>query len=275
MREFLLTNKITNCTKTALLLSAVFSLQTFTLFAQTTIEQSSTAAPELPDAPSYTAQQQQGSPAAPHSARYAQPYGPVPGIISSQPLTLDQKWTSYTHQAFSPPALVFPAISSAIGYARGRNGYPPEWTDGAGAYGRLYGNALATATSKRTASFLAEAVLHEDPRYKPAAIGTGTLGRIGHALAFTFIDRTGSGNRTFAFNNFASAAAGGFVGMAYMPPGYNDLTHAGQRSLTGLAGIGVANISREFAPQWGPLARKLHVFSVLPAWWVPAKTRQP
>jgi hypothetical protein len=272
--EFLLNDKLTSCTKTALLLSALFSLHAFTLFAQINPDQSSSASPELPDAPSYIAQQQ-GTPTAPHTARYAQPYGPIPGIVTAQPFTLNQKWTSYTHQAFGPPALVFPAISSAIEYARGRNGYPSDWTDGAGAYGRLYGNALATATSKRTAAFLTEAVLHEDPRYKPATVGTSTLGRIGHALAFTIMDRTDSGNRTFAFNNFASAAAGGFVGMAYMPPGYNDLTHASQRSLTGLAGIGVANISREFAPQWGPLAHKLHLFSVLPAWWVPTKARQP
>lgn len=266
--------RITNCTKIALLLSALFSLPTFVLVAQTTFELSSATSPELPDAPSYIAQQQ-SAPTSTLGARAAQPYGPVPGILTSQPLTLNQKWIGYTHQAFGPPALVFPAISSAIGYARGRSGYPPEWTDGAGAYGRLYGNALATATSKRTAAFLTEAVLHEDPRYKPAAIGTGTLGRIGHALAFTLIDRTDSGNRTFAFNNFASAAAGGFVGMAYMPPGYNDLTHAGQRSLSGLGAIGIANISREFAPQWGPLAHKLHVFSVLPAWWTSTRPRQP
>lgn len=202
-------------------------------------------------------------------------YGPMAPWASNQPMTESQKWAAYTHQTFGPPALVFPAIGAVFRLARPPSGYPPEWTDGAGAFGRQYGNTLAAQTSKRTASFLTETALHEDPGYMPAGRGTGTFERIAHAVAFTFVDRTDSGGRTFAFNNFAGAAAGGFVGMAYLPDGFNDPTHAGQRAASELGGEVIANIAQEFAPEWAPIARKLHIPKIVPAWWVPEHKAQP
>jgi hypothetical protein len=153
--------------------------------------------------------------------------------------------------------------------AKPPNNNPSEWVDGVGGFGREYGSALATQTSKRTAAFLTESALHEDPRYVRAQRGTNALGRIGHAIAFTLIDRTDSGRPTVAFNNFASAAAGGFVGMAYLPDGYNDLSHAGERTGTELGGIAISNVVREFSPEWGPLVQKLHIPKILPGWWAP------
>ena len=153
--------------------------------------------------------------------------------------------------------------------------YPREWIDGGGAFGRLYGSALATQTSKRTAGFLAESVLHEDPRYLPAPAEANVGRRLFHAVAFTIVDRDDSGGRTIAFSNFASAAAGGFVGMAYLPNGFNNVSHSGQRALSELGGIAIANVSREFAPQWAPVARKLHIPKIVPAWWVPEHPERP
>lgn len=153
--------------------------------------------------------------------------------------------------------------------------YPHDWVDGGGAFGRLYGSALATQTSKRTAGFLAESLLHEDPRYLPAPDGANAGVRIFHAVAFSFVDRNDSGGRTLAYSNFASATAGGFVGMAYLPPGFNDASHAGQRIGTEFLGIVISNISREFAPQWLPVAQKLHFPRIVPSWWVPTEPRRP
>ncbi len=135
--------------------------------------------------------------------------------------------------------------------------------------------ALATQTSKRTAGFLAESLLHEDPRYLPAPEAANAGSRIIHAVAFSFVDRTDSGGHTLAFSNFASATAGGFVGMAYLPPGFNDASHAGQRVGTEFLDIVIANVAREFAPQWTPLARKLHIPKIVPAWWVPERPQHP
>jgi len=195
--------------------------------------------------------------------------------MTNRRLDLGDKFTIYTHLTYGPPALVFPAFGAAIRMANPPSHYPHEWTDGAGAYARLYGSVLATQTSKRTAEFLAEAVLHDDPRYLPAAPGSNAAARVFHAISYTFVDRTDSGHRTLAFSNFAGASAGGFVGMAYLPDGFNDVTHAEQRTLTEFIGIGISNLFGEFAPQLAPLIHKLHIPQIVPAWWVPEKPYRP
>src|SRR5258708_5067550 len=79
------------------------------------------------------------------------------------------------------------------------------------------------------------------------------------ALAFTVIGKTDSGRNTLAVSNFASAAAGGFVGMGILPNGYNDVTHAEQRMASEVLQISIGNIATELEPQWGPLAKKIHL----------------
>jgi hypothetical protein len=57
-----------------------------------------------------------------------------------------------------------------------------------------------------------------------------------------------------ALSNFVGAAAGGFVGNAYLPSGFNNLTHAGQRAKLRFGFAAGGNLFREFAPQMpGPL----------------------
>jgi len=234
---------------------------------------------ELPNAPSFleaqeTPPQQQGA-RVPPSVPPMGPLGPVPPLMTNKRLDLGDKFTIYTHQTFGPPALVFPALGAGLRMVNPPNHYPHDWTDGAGAFGRLYGSALATQTSKRSAEFLAEAVLHDDPRYLPAAQGSNVGVRFFHAISYTFVDRTDSGRRTLAFSNFSGAAAGGFVGMSYLPDGFNDVTHAEQRTLTEFMGLGISNILGEFAPQLAPIIHKLHIPQILPAWWVPQKPYHP
>src|SRR5260370_5885908 len=106
--------------------------------------------------------------------------------------------------------------------------YPREWKDGGGAFGRTYGYKVADRTSRETAHFLTGLLLHEDPRYQRST-STNAFRRTFHALAFTVVDKTDSGRNTLAMSNFASAAAGGFVGMGILPDGYNHLTRAAQR----------------------------------------------
>jgi len=189
-------------------------------------------------------------------------------VKSSRSLSFGDKFTIYTHQTFGPPALILPAFKAGMGMANPTNHYPREWKDGAGAFGRLYGDSLAMATSQRTARFLTGVALHEDPRYVRSNSKNPLL-RTGHALVFTLIDKTDSGRNTIAFSNFAGAAAGGFVGSAYLPHGYNDLTHAEQRMAMQFASIAIQNIAAEFQPQWGPIVRKLRIQKILPEWWVP------
>ncbi len=192
----------------------------------------------------------------------------LPVATSSQRLSFSDKFTIYAHQTFGPPALILPAFKAGLGIANPTNHYPREWKDGAGAFGRLYGDSIATVTSQRTARFLTGVALHEDPRYVRST-SKNLLVRTVHAVAFTFIDKTDSGKNTIAFSNFAGAAAGGFVGSAYLPHGYNDLTHAEQRMAMQFTSIAIQNVAAEFQPQWGPIVRKLRIQKILPQWWVP------
>ena len=189
-------------------------------------------------------------------------------VANSQRLSFSDKFTIYAHQTFGPPALILPAFTAGRDMANPKSHYPREWKDGGGAFGRLYGDSIAMTTSERTARFLAGVALHEDPRYVRSN-SKNPLARTMHAVAFTFIDKTDSGRNTIAFSNFAGAAAGGFVGNAYLPHGYNDLTHAEQRMAIQFTGIAIQNIAAEFQPQWGPIVRKLRIQKIIPEWWVP------
>jgi hypothetical protein len=136
--------------------------------------------------------------------------------------------------------------------------YPHEWKNGGGAFGRLYGDYLARRESAQAAQFLSEVAFREDPRYEPAR-RHNVAARIANALIFTLIDKSDSNRRMPAFSNFAGAAASGFVASAYVPSGYNDLTHAEHRTALGLAGFAAGNLVNEFCPQWGPLVSKFHL----------------
>jgi hypothetical protein len=236
------------------------------LVAKEMPEAPSQQAANLPDAPQ--AQDQNNAPSSsfhPQDQSSAVLFLPV---TNSHRLSFSDKFTIYAHQTFGPPAVIFPAFAAGMAMANPKSHYPREWRDGTGAFGRLYGDSLATVTSERTARFLTAAALHEDSRYVRSS-STNPLARTAHALAFTFIDKTDSGRNTIAFSNFAGAAAGGFVGTAYLPHGYNDLTHAEQRMAFQFANIAIQNVAAEFQPQWGPLVRKLHIQKILPEWWVP------
>jgi hypothetical protein len=223
-------------------------------------------AANLPDAPRA---QDQGSPSSPSSIPQDQNSALLfLPVKSSRSLSFGDKFTIYTHQTFGPPAVIFPAFTAAMGMANPRKHYPREWRDGGEGFGRLYGDSIAMVTSQRTARFLTAAALHEDTRYVRST-SKNPLARTAHALAFTLIDKTDSGRNTIAFSNFAGAAAGGFVGNAYLPHGYNDLTHAEQRMAFQFTSIAIQNIAAEFQPQWGPIVRKLRINKIIPEWWVP------
>jgi hypothetical protein len=184
------------------------------------------------------------------------------------PLTAEDKFQIYIHKTFGPPAVILPALGAGYQMINPPNNYPRDWKDGAGAFGRNYGYRLADHTSRNTAQFMTGLLLHEDPRYQRST-STNPFGRTVHALAYTVVDKTDSGKNTIAASNFASAAAGGFVGMGILPDGYNDLTHAEQHMASEFLQLGIGNVITEFQPEWGPWAQKIHLPKILPAWWVP------
>jgi hypothetical protein len=223
----------------------------------------------LPDAPLPTAQEQETA-QSPATSSGTQPNQilALPPALTRNPLTGEDKFRIYIHKTFGPPALILPAFGAGFQMLNPPSHYPREWKDGGGAFGRTYGYKVADRTSRETAQFLTGFLLHENPRYQRST-STNAFRRTLHALAFTVFDKTDSGRNTLAVSNFASAAAGGFVGMGILPDGYNDVTHAEQRMASEFLQIASGNIATEFEPQWGPWAKKLRIPKILPAWWVP------
>lgn len=213
--------------------------------------QAPTKAPtaELPDAP------QVGS------AEKIPRRGDFPAIlapqIARQKLTVGDKFHLYRHQAFGPLTFGRLALTAGFKMAKPPAGYPHEWKTGGGGFGRLYGDALARKEAQKLAQFGVGAAVGEDPRYVPSE-GHG-LGRVVHALVFVFVDKSDSGRNMPAVSHFAGAAANGFTGMAYLPRGFDDVTHAGQRSIGALVGYTVGNLANEYCPEWGPWMRKAHL----------------
>lgn len=192
-------------------------------------------------------------------------------VLAGGKVTLGEEFFNLAKLTVGPRALFGDAFSTGIHMARPPKNYPPEWRQGAQAFGRIYGSLLAVRTSRESAQFLTGAVTHEDLRYKRSA-SKNPFGRTLHAIGFTFVDQSYSGHSTFAFSNFTAAAAGGFIGKAYLPAGYNDLHHAEIRSALGLSSFATRNLLTEFSPEIGRMTRHLHLPRIpIPAWWTSGK----
>jgi hypothetical protein len=159
----------------------------------------------------------------------------------------------------NPSVFTAPAFRAGIRMAnpagKGAMQYPPEWRHGAEAFGRNYGDAFAQRLTFQTGRLATGVITHEDPRYIPSS-SHNVLARSLHALTFTFVDRSDSGRPMPAFSNFVGATAAGFVGNAYLPSGFNNTTHAGQRATLQFGFTAAGNLFREFAPQMPRPVRK-------------------
>lgn len=157
-----------------------------------------------------------------------------------------------TQTYFNPGALTAPAFRAGLRMAnppgKGTTRYPLDWRQGTGAFGKNYGDAYAERVSFQTARFITGVIVREDPRYVPSG-SHNIFARSVHALSFSFVDHSDSGRRMLALSNFVGAAAGGFVGNAYLPGGFSDVTHAGQRATIRFGTFAAGNLFREFAPQ--------------------------
>ncbi len=172
---------------------------------------------------------------------------------NAQSSGLKGKFSYYVNETYlNPSVFTAPAFRAGIRIAnppgKGATQYPPEWRQGAEAFGRNYGDALAQRVTFQTARLITGVITHEDPRYIPSS-SRNVLARSFHALTFTFVDRSDSGRAMPAFSNFLGATAAGFVGNAYLPSGFNNATHAGQRATLQFGFTAAGNLFREFAPQ--------------------------
>lgn len=201
-------------------------------------------APELVEVPAYS-----------HGLDDSQCPSDVPGCGR---LSFAGKVRYFAAQSFGPGAFVGPLLWSAPILANPPAHYPDDWRRGAGARVRLYGDALAFQTAAQTGRFLAGAVFHEDPRYWHAS-RRNPFERAMHAVVFTAFDKSDSGHTTLAISNFVAAASAGFVGNAYLPPGYDDTSHAVTRMGIGFGTLAIPNLAQEFTPEFRWLGKKMHL----------------
>lgn len=217
----------------------------------------------LPDAPSSEAtskgfnERGQRIPDSSSSSTGIDPVAPrVPAVRAR--INFEDKFHYYlTETYFNPSAFTAPAFRAGLRMANppggGATQCPSEWRQGVEAFGRNYGDAVAERVSFQTARFATGVITQEDPRYAASSSHNMFLRSI-HAISFTVVDRSNSGHPLPAISNFVGAAAGGFVGNAYLPAGFDDITHAGQRATLQFGFAAAGNLFREFAPQMpGPM----------------------
>ena len=182
----------------------------------------------------------------------------LPDLESCGRLDVAGKARYFADRSFGVGPFVGPLLWSAPILANPPAHYPKGWRQGAGALGRLYGDALVFQTAAQSGKFATGVIFHEDPRYS-ASSSRNPFARAIHAIAFTALDRSDSGRTTFALSNFVASASAGFVGNAYLPRGYNDTSHGINRMGIEFGSLAVTNLAQEFAPEFRWLGKRMHL----------------
>jgi hypothetical protein len=214
---------------------------------------------DLPDAPQATSMNSGG-----------RGHRPVMGPGPLLPQTFHDKFMAFAVTTVGPRALVGPAFPAAIRMANPPSHYPRDWRQGAEGFGRNYGDQLATVATLQTGRFTVGAALHEDFRYHPSS-STNFFLRTGHALSYTLVDRSDEGHVRPAVANLVGLGGGSYVGMSYLPPGFNDVTHADQTLVFQFSRLVGSNLGSEFAPDIFRFLAEHHLPHPkipIPEWWV-------
>jgi len=199
---------------------------------------------------------------------------PLPDSPNPQPtgtLTLGERFHLEVHTTLGISAFLVPVGDAFVDMANPPDHYPREWRDGGGAFGRLYGSEFSRHATAGFTHFTVAAIDREDPRYYPS-LSHNFAKRTVHALVFTVVDRNTSDRRTLALSNLAGSMAGGAVGMAYYPDGYNDFTHAYQHASIELTSFASHNLLAEFAPEIVRALHKMHVSDRIANAFLPEKS---
>jgi len=177
---------------------------------------------------------------------------------SQQPLTVAGKFRYFANESFRPGVFLVAGFYTGLAMANPPRAYPREWRQGAAAFGRNYGDFIASWTAVQGGKFVAASALHEDPRYVRSD-SRNLFARAFHAVKFAVIDKSDTGRDRPAFSNVAGAFAGGFVGNAYLPDGFNDAAHGLQRSALALSGFATSNLVDEFRHEIRKIGHKLKI----------------
>ena len=153
------------------------------------------------------------------------------------------KLRNYFFDAFGPYAIVGAAITGGVNQAEKT---PPEWGQGAGAYGERVGSDFGIALVTTTTRYTLAKAFGEDTLYYRCEC-KGVVRRLGHAVISTVTARRGDdGHRGFSFPALVAPYAGTMTAVYGWYPsryGAKDGFRMGNYALLVFAGV---NIAREF-----------------------------
>jgi len=192
------------------------------------------------------------------SAAIADQSSTVGDPASSSPLNVKGKLRYFAIETFRPGIYPVAAFYDGLTMANPPKAYPPEWRQGFPAFARNYGDFMASWAAVQGGKFVAASMLHEDPRYFTST-NRNFLARVANAVRYVVIDRSDSGHPRLAVANMGGALAGGFVGNAYLPDPYANVSHGFRRSAFALTGFVTSNLADEFHPEIHKFAKKLHL----------------
>ena len=165
---------------------------------------------------------------------------PAPPIFVYSRPTEKMKIRTYVFDAFGPYPIVGAAFIAAVNQ---RERTPPEWGQGAAAYGQRFGSNLAIAGVTTTTRYALAEAFREDTVYYRCEC-KGVLRRLGHALISTVTARRGEdGHRRLSFPALVAPYAGTMTAVyAWYPDrfGPKDALRMGNYNLLAFAGENVA-----------------------------------
>ena len=165
-------------------------------------------------------------------------------VVPAQPLTFGERFKIYERSFILPESVIGPALGAGIGQWRDT---PPEWGQGAGAYGTRFASGFGRSVISRTIALGVATADREDSRFIPSN-ETGIWRRTRHAIVGTFVSRTPTGGSMPAFSRFAGAYGAGFIANAWEPQSQKDTGHALERGSTALLSSVGWHIFEEFWP---------------------------
>jgi hypothetical protein len=153
------------------------------------------------------------------------------------------KLHNYFFDTVGPYPIIGAALAAGINQA---DNTPPEWRQGAEAYGKRFGSNFGIAAISTTTRYALAEALGEDTLYYRCEC-KGVFPRLGHAMISTFTARRGDdGHRVFSIPALVSPYVGTTAAVYAWYPGRYDVKDAfrmGNYSLLGYAG---ANVALEF-----------------------------
>ena len=179
-------------------------------------------------------------PDSPGTVANTPPAQPVPAYVRPTEKT---KFHNYIFDMIGPYPILGAALSAGINQA---DSTPPEWGQGAEAYGKRFGSNFGIAAVSTTTRYALAEAFGEDTLYYRCEC-KGFFPRLSHAMISTLETRRGDdGHHVFSIPSLVAPYAGTMTAVyAWYPSRFNakDGFRMGNYALLGYAG---GNIAREF-----------------------------